>query len=149
MRIQSSRFGSMLIEQRDIIAMPHGLIGFEAAKHWVLLAGSEQDSVAWLQSIALEDVAVPVVAPRRFRPEYRVQIAERDMARLQLRRSDTLYVLAIVSRNSDQLTANLRSPILLNASRQLAVQVVTTNEQQLQIPIAPLAPATGNNRRAA
>ncbi len=138
MQITSSRFGLLSIEQSDIILMPHGLIGFESSRHWVLLSNTNNASVAWLQSIALAHVAVPVVSPRRFDSEYRVQVSKRDLSQLHLRQQDAVYVLSVVSRNQDLLTANLKSPILLNATRQIAVQIITTDSQVLALPIGQL-----------
>ena len=138
MRIHSSRFGQLAIQQRDIIMMPHGLIGFESSRHWVLLASGGNESIAWLQSVAVADLAVPVISPRRFDPEYRVHVPQRDLQMLHLRPSDSLYILTVVGRDGDVLTTNLRSPILLNATRQLAVQVITSDPQQLALPIGRL-----------
>jgi flagellar assembly factor FliW len=138
MQIHSSRFGQLAIQQRDIIMMPHGLIGFESSRHWVLLASGGNGAIAWLQSVAVADLAVPVISPRRFDPAYRVQVPQRDMLMLHLRPSDSMYVLTVVGLDGEVLTTNLRSPILLNATRQLAVQVITSDVQQLAMPIGRL-----------
>ena len=135
MQIQSSRFGTIDIQQSDIILMPQGLIGFESSRHWVLLSNPHNEGVAWLQSIALAHVAVPVVSPRRFDSSYKAQVAKRDMHQLHLRQNDAVYVLCVVSKSKDLLTANLKSPILLNATRQIAVQMISTDAQILALPI--------------
>ena len=135
MQITSSRFGTISIEQSDIIVMPHGLIGFESSRHWVLLSNPNNRSVAWLQSVALSHVAIPVVSPRKFDPDYRVHVAQRDLAQLHLRPHDAIYVLTVVSQNNGQYTANLKSPILLNASRQIAIQIICTDAQVMALPI--------------
>ncbi len=139
MQITSSRFGVMEIDESDIIVMPHGLIGFETSKHWVLLSNPQNSAVAWLQSLTQSHVAVPVVSPRRFEPNYRVHIAKRDLAQLQMRPSDSIYVLSVVSRNNGLLTANLKSPILLNATRKIAIQIVCTDAQVIALPIGTVS----------
>ncbi len=139
MQITSSRFGLLNIEQNDIILMPHGLIGFESSRHWVLLSNPNNEGIAWLQSIALAHVAVPVVSPRRFDPDYRVHVSKRDLSHLHLRPIDSMYVLSVVSRDKELLTANLKSPILLNATRQIAVQIITTDAQVLALPIGKIS----------
>ncbi|MCF7959977.1 MAG: flagellar assembly protein FliW [Pirellula sp.] len=135
MQIQTSRFGKMDINHSDMLLMPHGLIGFETCRHWVLLSSQENEEVAWLQSVALANVALPVVSPRRFAPNYRVQANKRDLALLHLHTEDQLYVLSIVSKSGVTLTANLKSPILLNASRHIAIQLVVTDDQPLALPL--------------
>jgi flagellar assembly factor FliW len=139
MQISSTRFGVMDIQQSDIIVMPRGLIGFEDSRHWVLLSNPQNTAVAWFQSIAQAHVAIPVVSPRRFDPQYRVHVAKRDLAHLHLRPNDSIYVLSVVSRNNGVLTANLKSPILMNATKQVAVQIIATDAQVIALPIGTIA----------
>lgn len=135
MQIQSSRFGKMDINHSDMLLMPQGLIGFETCRHWVLLSSEGNEEVAWLQSVAQANVAIPVVSPRRFAPNYRAHVHQRALSLLHLRTEDQLYVLSVVSKSGVTLTANLKSPILLNASRHIAVQVVVTDDQPLAMPV--------------
>jgi flagellar assembly factor FliW len=135
MQIQSSRFGKMDIQHSDMLLMPHGLIGFETCRHWVLLSSQDNEEVAWLQSVALANVALPVISPRRFAPNYRAHVHKRDLELLHLHTEDQMYVLSIVSKSGVTLTANLKSPILLNASRHIAIQVVVTDDQPLAMPL--------------
>lgn len=147
MQIQSTRFGQIELDHSDILLMPHGLIGFESCRHWVLLSNAGASDVAWLQSVALASVAVPVVSPRRYAPDYRVQIPRRELTMLHLRNEDQLFILNVVSKNGHALTMNLKSPILLNATRQIAVQVICTDERPLSLPIGLTTAA--QQRRAA
>ncbi len=135
MQIQSSRFGKMDINHSDMLLMPQGLIGFETCRHWVLLSSEGNEEVAWLQSVAQANVAIPVLSPRRFAPNYRAHVHQRALSLLHLRTEDQLYVLSVVSKSGVTLTANLKSPILLNASRHIAVQVVVTDDQPLAMPV--------------
>jgi len=141
MQIETTRFGHLQIDHSDILLMPHGLIGFESSRHWVLLSNPAGEDVAWLQSVAQPAVAIPVVSPRRYAPDYRVQIPQRELSLLHLRNEDQMYVLTVVSKNGQSLTTNLKSPILLNASRQLAVQVVCSDERPMSLPIGLTASA--------
>jgi len=135
MQIQSSRFGKMDINQSDMLLMPQGLIGFETCRHWVLLSSQGNEEVAWLQSVTQSNVAIPVVSPRRFASNYRAHVHRRSLALLHLHTEDQLYVLSVVSKSGVTLTANLKSPILLNASRHIAIQVVVTDDQPLALPL--------------
>ncbi len=135
MQIESTRFGQIVLDHSDILLMPNGLIGFETCRHWVLLSNPSNEDVAWLQSVGSPSVAVPVVSPRRFDADYRVQLARRDLNLLHLRNDDQVFVLAVVSKNGHALTMNLKSPILLNATRQIAVQVVCSDDRPLSVPI--------------
>lgn len=136
MQIQSSRFGTLDVHYSDMLFMPQGLIGFETCRHWVLLANEDNEEVAWLQSVALSEVALPVISPRRFLPQYKLHIHRRDLDVLQMHQRDKVFVLTVVSRTGDSLTTNLKSPIVLNATQRLAIQVVVTDDQPLAHPLA-------------
>ena len=125
----------MDVNHADMLLMPHGLIGFETCRHWVLLSCEGNDEVAWLQSVAQSNVALPVVSPRRFAPNYRAHVHKRELAPLHLHSENQLYVLSVVSKSGVTLTANLKSPILLNASQHIAIQVVVTDDQPLAMPL--------------
>jgi flagellar assembly factor FliW len=65
MQVNTTRFGTVEIQPEDILLFSRGLIGFEAHRHWVLLADARNSGVAWLQSLTEPTVAVPMVSPRR------------------------------------------------------------------------------------
>ncbi|MFO0014367.1 MAG: flagellar assembly protein FliW [Planctomycetota bacterium] len=136
MQILSSRFGTLDVHHSDMLFMPQGLIGFETCRHWVLLANDDNEEVAWLQSVALSDVALPVISPRRFLPNYKLHVHRRDLDVLQAHQRDQIFVVTVVNRTGDNLTTNLKSPIILNSTQRLAVQVVVTDDQPLAHPLA-------------
>lgn len=139
MQISTTRFGSVRIEADDILLFPNGLVGFEHARHWVLLADGENDWVGWLQSISQAELAMPVVSPRRFVPDYQVRVSRRDIAPLELDELAKAYVLSLVSRDENQLTMNLKAPLIINLEHHLGRQVVTNDEQPLQLDLSPVA----------
>ncbi len=138
MKIQTSRFGQVEIQPDDILFFRSGIIGFESCRHWVLLADAENHSIAWLQSIQRPEIALPVVSPRRFVRDYQVRLEPQDIDNLQLTATEQAYVLAIVGRDGDTLTLNLRGPLVINLSRRIGFQVITVDQQPLQYELAPL-----------
>lgn len=135
MQISTTRFGPVEIDVEDILLFPHGVIALEACRHWVLLSDAENDSLGWLQCVNQADVALPVVSPRRFVPHYRVHVTRGQLAPLELSHFDQTYVLSIVSKSDDELTLNLKAPLIINLDRRLGRQVVTTDEQPVACQI--------------
>ncbi|HBE71423.1 MAG TPA: hypothetical protein DDW52_25030 [Planctomycetaceae bacterium] len=135
MQIQTSRFGQIEAGPEDIIIFPQGLIGFESSRQWLILPDPENPDVAWLQSVAQPQVALPLVSPRKFAPEYKVNVPNRQLSTLQIRSSDRIYVLNVVSKSGKTLTVNLRSPVVINLSKRTACQVITTDSLPLALPI--------------
>jgi flagellar assembly factor FliW len=134
MHIETVNFGSLQIEAEDILVFPHGVIAFEDCRHWVLVADDENPALAWLQSISRPELALPVVSPRRFAPQYRIHVAKGQLAPLEFSQFDQAYVLTIVSKSDDDLTLNLKAPLIINLDRRLGRQVITSDDQ----PVAQL-----------
>jgi flagellar assembly factor FliW len=84
------------------------------------------------------EIALPVVSPRRFVPEYQVRLDPIDIESLHLGSVNQAYVLSIVSRDHDVLTLNLRAPIIINLDRRLGCQVITTDQQPIQYELTAL-----------
>jgi flagellar assembly factor FliW len=138
MLVQSSRFGSVDVQPDDLLLFREGLIGYNHLHHWVLLADEHHPLVAWLQSVANPQTAMAVVSPRRFLPDYNVRVTRNQLVPLELSPEAPMFVLSILSKNDGQLTLNLRAPLVLNLQRQLGRQVITSDEQPTQHPIAQL-----------
>lgn len=132
MKIETTRFGSVPIKPDDILLFPSGLVGMEHCRHWILLADAHNPSVGWMQSLSQRELALSVVSPRRFVPAYQLKVTRSQLSPLQLENAHQAYVLAIVGKNEQSLTLNLRAPLVVNLDRSLGVQVISTDEQPLQ-----------------
>jgi flagellar assembly factor FliW len=146
MHIETAHFGQVEIEVDDILLFPHGMIAFEDCRHWVLLSDSETPALAWLQSIARPEVALPVVSPRRFAPGYAVHVSRGQLLPLEFSHFDHAYVLAVVSKSDGDLTLNLKAPLIINLDRRLGRQIITSDDQPValtlpQSAILPLRPS--------
>jgi flagellar assembly factor FliW len=136
MLVNTSRFGQVQSSQEEVIVFPHGLIGFESSRHWLIIPDPDNSDVAWLQSIAIPQVALPLISPRKYATDYRVAVSKRQLSVLNLRNTDRIYILTVVSKSGRTLTTNLRSPIVVNLTKRLACQVITTDPLPLAMPIS-------------
>ena len=131
MQIETRRFGTITLNQDQLFLFPGGLVGMETLRDWAMLPDLENPSVAWLQSASRGDRALPVISPRAFFEDYRIQISRRELGSLHLKPGAEVYVLTTISGHPGKLTTNLRSPIVLNLSRRLGCQLITDNEQPI------------------
>ncbi|QDV65329.1 MULTISPECIES: flagellar assembly protein FliW [Crateriforma] len=132
MRIETNRFGNLVLNTEDLFLFPQGLIGLETLRQWALIPDQQNDAVAWLQSASRGDRAIPLISPRAFFPDYRVHVARREMASLHMRPGAELYVMTTVSGHVGKLTTNLRAPLLLNLDKRLGCQVITNDDQPIR-----------------
>jgi flagellar assembly factor FliW len=136
MLISTTRFGSVSVKTDDIVTFPTGLIGYESCRRWVLMADAETESVGWLQSVHLPEVAFAVISPRRYLPDYQVRVNRSQLVPLDMASVDQAFVLNILAINDGQLTVNLRAPLIINLSRRLGRQIITSDEQPLQFELS-------------
>lgn len=139
MQIQTSHFGPVEIEVDDILLFPHGLIALEGCRHWVLLADADNAALAWLQCVTQADLAMPVVSPRRFAPDYCVRVLRGQLLPLEFSQFDQAYVLAVVSKSDGELTLNLKAPLIVNLDRRVGRQVITTDDQPIALEVGRTA----------
>jgi flagellar assembly factor FliW len=132
MQIRTTRFGTLELEANDTIHFPHGLLGFEDCRQWVLLADAQNNALGWLQSTTRPEVALAVVSPRRFVPHYQFKVFRSELAGLELTNVRDAQVLSIVGMNERSITLNLKAPIVINLDRQLGRQVVANGDLPLQ-----------------
>ena len=141
MKIASTRFGALQVEDRDILTFPHGLIGLADYTEWLLLADGKNAQVAWLQAMDSPEIAVPVVNPKHYAPSYQVRLAADELRAVGLEDTSDLTVLGVVSKDGPSLTLNLKAPIILNLDRQVGRQIITLDEQPIQMELVA-APVT-------
>ncbi len=141
MRITTSRFGPIEIEADSVIEFPTGLPGLEECRRWVLLADPRNEALAWLQSVARAEVALPVVSPRRFVQGYQLRVTRRELAALELDDLKTAEVLAIVGRADRAMTLNLKAPVVINLERRLGRQVIANGDLPVRYELGSEGPA--------
>jgi flagellar assembly factor FliW len=140
MRINTTRFGRIDVDPADVLHFPSGLPGLEDCRDWALLADASSDSLGWLQSTTRGDVALAVVSPRRFVPEYQVRIPRSELAPLSLLDMRQAQVVVIVGKTATGLTLNLKAPIVINLEARTGRQVVASGELPLQYELTTHRP---------
>jgi len=132
MKINTTRFGSLTIDETDVFTFVDGLIGMEECRRWVLLADAQNGALGWLQSVDRPEVALAVVSPRRFVPGYQVRVARRDIQPLELQDPNDAQVLGIISQSNGSLAVNLKAPLVIHVDARLGRQIVARDDHAVQ-----------------
>lgn len=135
MDVFTTRFGVLSVQPHDEIHFENGLIGLEDCKRWVVLTDSNNGALGWLQNLEQGHIAVGVVSPRRFVPDYQLRVDRTDLRPLGLVTIRDAEVVVIASRQTEGLTLNLRAPLVINVDKRLGCQVIAKDEHPVQYPL--------------
>ena len=127
MHINTSRFGTMDLNDSDLIRFPAGIIGFPAERAFVLLTRREGSSVGWLQSTMTPWFALPVVSVSALAGAYSTASVEGSIGELGIEfkpESCAIMVVLHVSTAPNRPTVNLVAPIVINSETRMGAQVL-------------------------
>jgi flagellar assembly factor FliW len=131
MKITGTRFGTIDFDDRRILTLPLGLIGFPHETGFILLEPPAGRIVAWLQSVVSPGLAFPVVTADEIDATYPAPDARELGRRAHISRSDadTFATLVVVAYHPQTgRIANLLAPIVVNLDARLAAQVVLDSD---------------------
>lgn len=129
MNINTTRFGPIQVRTDDLILVPDGLVGFRGHQQFVLWSDPVSGPLTWLQSVTEPALAFALVPPSLAVADFRVELRPGDRAALELAEGEEPSVLVILNRGEQGLTVNLQGPLVLNAPRRLARQLVLTSSR--------------------
>ncbi len=129
MLIQTSRFGSIEVEDGKIMHFKDGLLGFPTSQRFALVQTTTDPVFFWMQSVDQPDLAFVVCDPLTFVPDYQVPIRKDDVVNLGLHDMTDCQVLVIVNKVNGELTANLLGPIVVGAHSLVAKQLVLSDKR--------------------
>ena len=140
MLIETSRFGSLEVDETRIITFPKGLLGFPRYKQYVLLEAGENSSFWWLQSIEAPDLAFVVTDPAAFVPTYKVPIREEQLDELGMETIADAQVFVIVNKRDNMLTGNLQGPLVVHVTQRVGEQLVLSDRRfTTRVPLVELS----------
>jgi flagellar assembly factor FliW len=126
MKYLTSRFGQISFEEKEILFLPKGLLGFSQLSKYVIIEKEKYDPFKWLQSVEDPEVAVVITDPTLFFPNYKLEVNEKELEELNFQQMKELitYVIVTLPTNSSQMSADLLGPVVINSKRRIAKQVV-------------------------
>ena len=142
MKIQTTRFGEIEINEERIIQFPLGIPGFNELKKYVLL--DYKDSIKWLHAADDPDVAFIVTDPFVIFSDYSFSLNDDEEKFLGIGKPEDVVVLVILNVSDTGLTANLKAPIVFNASNLKAAQILVDDERySFKVPLPSLSQESG------
>lgn len=126
--IESTRFGTVEIDDSIELVLDQGMIGFPHLTRYAILKQREDSVFLWLHSAEDPSLAFPIVLPWVFYGDYEVDLSDAVMATIGVERADQISIYCVVNVGADvrAATIDLFSPIVVNNGDRRARQVINT-----------------------
>ena len=129
-KLSTSNFGNLSIEKENIITFEQGLLGFEELKQFAIIDVEECLPFEWLVSVEDPIVAFPILNPTLFFSDYKPSLSKDDLVLLDIKKEKDVEMFCIVTlgKKPEDVTLNLKGPILINMKNKMGKQVVITED---------------------
>ncbi|MEE9516362.1 MAG: flagellar assembly protein FliW [Candidatus Adiutricales bacterium] len=132
LKIQTTRFGEVEVEDQSIILVQGGIIGFARYERYMIIEHKSESPFFWLQAVDSPDLAFVIVDPCLFMPDYNLALSEPILADLKAQESQEVAVHVLVTiphGRPQEMTANLLGPLVINTQAKLARQIIVDDER--------------------
>jgi flagellar assembly factor FliW len=129
MEINTSRFGTLNVDDERVMTFPRGLLGFPDYTRYALIQTGEGNYFFWLQCVDDPNLAFVVTDPTIFFKDYEIPLRDETQQDLDLNDANFAQVFVICNKVGDWLTGNLLGPIVVNVQNRLAQQIVLTEKK--------------------
>ncbi len=128
--LSTNNFGNLSVEKENIITFEQGLLGFEELKQFAIIDVEECLPFEWLVSVEDPIVAFPILNPTLFFSDYKPSLSKDDLVLLDIRKEKDVEMFCIVTlgKKPEDVTLNLKGPILINMKNKMGKQVVITED---------------------
>ena len=142
MKVNTRLFGGIDVQEDKIINIDKGIIGFPDMKLFTLVFDSEKDdkNIMWFQSLDEPAFAMPVVVPNDIIEDYNPTIEDELLQPLGELTPENTYVLVTVKvpRNIEEMTINLKAPIIINTDTLIGGQIIVEDDVEVRFPVYDL-----------
>ena len=126
MRLETTRFGEIEVDEGAILTFTQPIIGFQEFRRFLLIEADSANGVSWLQSIDAGDLAFILMDPRLVIPDYEVTLSKHELTEMAVTTADELqiFTLVVVPQDRSKVRTNLKAPILINKKLRLGKQTI-------------------------
>ncbi len=138
MVVQTGRFGQIEVSTEELISVPSGILGFPDDQNFCLVDPGDDTLILWLQSLSNPHLAFPVLEPKIFKSNYVVRLSAAELRELRLSSINeaSVFTILTIPSNLQEMTANLKAPLVINIRDKIAKQVVLQeNDQPIKHPM--------------
>ena len=126
MKVQTTRFGTIEVQEDQVITLAEGMLGFSDCSRFVLMDDEIGEPFKWMQSMEIPSLAFVVIDPALILPTFHFSVKKDQIKALNTKNVEDLQVYVIVTMAPDILdvTVNLQGPIVVNKHNNVGIQIV-------------------------
>ena len=125
MKLVTRHFGELEFDESIVYHFPNGLFGFEELHDFIIIDDKDTEPLRWLLSVEDPTVGFAVVDATHLAPELYGELAADE------RNSSSMFVVLVLRRDPEPITANLKAPIVLNNGNKFGKQLVLNSDKYL------------------
>jgi flagellar assembly factor FliW len=131
MKIATKFHGTREYKEEDILNFKKGLPGFEQLKKYILFPVENNEIFSILQSIEDESIGLVVTSPFEIVKNYEFKLDDNLIEKLAIKEPEDVLVMSTVTLSSkpENITVNLKAPIIINIKEKLGEQIILEKEQ--------------------
>jgi flagellar assembly factor FliW len=137
-KIETRDFGSLEIENENIITFPNGVYAFETSTSYALISPlGESTYPMWLQCTQDISPCFIVFDPTAIDEGFRITLTESEKKLLKVTDESELQCLVIASVPEDYrgTTVNMKSPVVINPKERLGAQIILPFDYPFRLPL--------------
>jgi flagellar assembly factor FliW len=125
--VQTSRFGSIEVEENRRIHFPEGLLGFSKHKAFALLEDKPGSPFFWLQSLDDPQLAFVLTNPFFFKKDYLHGLSPEEKNLFVNEQGEEMVLFTLVSvpaGHPEKASTNLLGPLVIDPTRRTGKQLI-------------------------
>lgn len=131
MEVISPVHGKITYDENEIIKFEKTILGFDKSKRFILKDVNENDFFKILQSVDEPEVGFIVISPFEVENNYEINLNNEVINTLKIKEANNVLLYSLVTLNSkiEDITVNLKAPILININNKKAQQFIIDKEK--------------------
>ena len=129
MELISPVHGKMQYEIEEVITFKKGIPGCEEYKTYIVKE-IEESPFKILQCLENEELAFIIISPFDVIEDYEIKLSEELIKNIEIKSPEDVVLYSIVNLSSkvENITTNLRAPLVLNIKQKLGEQLIVDKE---------------------
>ncbi len=125
MKVSTTRFGELELNEADVFHFSDGIIGFPDFTDFVVLEHNPGSAFRWIQSTTEPEMAFVVVDPLLLDPDYPMDKLREALTSPKRTPGDIgAAVIAVVPSSPHPITVNLLAPLALDPELRTGMQII-------------------------